>query len=96
MTPAKLAQVMNFYDAYLRKEYGADPIQNDEPRTVPEMFNHLCWMCREVVDKFLPAGRVIKASRWLGFVQGVLCERGVFTIDELKNHSRPDTDADKD
>ena len=29
-----------------------------------------------------------KAMRWLGYVQGVLVERGVFSLDEIKEHSR--------
>ena len=34
-----------------------------------------------------------KRMRWLGFVQGVLYAIGMFSVDELKNHSRPDYDA---
>lgn len=29
-----------------------------------------------------------KAMRWLGWVQGVLCERGVYSLDDVKEHSR--------
>ncbi len=31
-----------------------------------------------------------KAMRWLGFLQGAFWRCGRFTLDELKNHSRPD------
>lgn len=33
-------------------------------------------------------GSVNKAMRWLGFCQGVLLERRVFTLEETKEHSR--------
>jgi hypothetical protein len=29
---------------------------------------------------------ILKASRWLGFIQGVLWSFGVFTIDDLMRH----------
>lgn len=29
-----------------------------------------------------------KAFRWLGFVQGILVERGLYTVEEVKTHSR--------
>lgn len=34
-------------------------------------------------------GRIEKAFRWLGFVQGCLWATGQYTLDELKNHNRP-------
>jgi len=49
-------------------------------------------MCEEARNNLIPAGRVEKAMRWLGFVQGVLFCFNDFTIDQLKDHSRPDED----
>lgn len=34
-------------------------------------------------------GEEEKFSRWLGFVQGVLFTRGVYTIAEMREHNRP-------
>ena len=34
-------------------------------------------------------GRIEKAHRWLGFIQGILWQSGNFTIDQLANHNRP-------
>lgn len=31
-----------------------------------------------------------KSMRWIGFIQGILYCEDVYTVDELKNHSRPD------
>jgi len=33
---------------------------------------------------------VAKINRWLGFVQGILFQSGLCTIDDLKNHNRPE------
>lgn len=41
---------------------------------------------RRLVDQARSARE--KAHRWLGFIQGVLWMSGVFTLDELKEHSR--------
>jgi hypothetical protein len=38
--------------------------------------------------RFPDDGSTDKAMRWLGFCQGVLIERGIFTLDELKQHSK--------
>jgi hypothetical protein len=37
-----------------------------------------------------------KAHRWLGFIQGVLWMSGVFTLDELKEHSHKCSDDYKE
>jgi len=29
-----------------------------------------------------------KAMRWLGWVQGVLCDRGIYDLEDVKEHSR--------
>lgn len=52
---------------------------------------HLLYMCNQI-NEFIAEDRREKAMRWLGFVQGALWQAGVFTIDELKNHNRPDGD----
>jgi hypothetical protein len=50
---------------------------------------HLKFMCEEAA-RHVDAGRVDKAMRWLGFLQGVLWKSDLCTLDDLKNHSRPD------
>jgi len=39
---------------------------------------------------FVKEGRRRKANRWLGFVQGFLWANGIYTIEEMKEHNRPD------
>jgi hypothetical protein len=49
---------------------------------------HLAWMCNEV-HSLVDGGRLEKANRWLGFVQGCLWLMGIKTLDELRDDVRP-------
>lgn len=65
---------------------GAKPIaMPDSPQTM----DHAAYMCREILVDFIPNNRIEKAMRWLGFVQRALVGFGVFTLNEVKQHSRP-------
>jgi hypothetical protein len=46
---------------------------------------HYKFMCKEA-QKFVDEGKVDKAMRWLGFIQGVLWIDETFTLNELKSH----------
>lgn len=50
---------------------------------------HYKFMC-DKAQRFVDDGRIEKAMRWLGFLQGALWRCGRFTLNELKKHSRPD------
>lgn len=50
--------------------------------------DHVEWMTKQIPD-FLAAGRKEKANRWLGFIQGVLWAKEIYTIEEMKEHNRP-------
>jgi hypothetical protein len=54
-----------------------------------QTLNYALWMCNQTRD-FLRQGRIVKAYRWIGFIQGILFTNGVFSIAELKNHNRFD------
>ena len=48
--------------------------------------------CHGMLDKmesFVKEGRIEKAFRWLGFVQGCLWSASHYSLEELMNHSRP-------
>jgi hypothetical protein len=67
---------------------------------------HAAWMAREAISFVKDAqafeqhhttehggrSKREKAHRWLGFIQGVLWMSGVFTLDELKEHSHQCSD----
>lgn len=50
---------------------------------------HLAWMLGEIVP-FYDAGRVEKAMRWLGYVQGACAAFGMSTIGAMKELNKPD------
>lgn len=50
---------------------------------------HLSWMLAQCLG-FYTAGKVDKANRWLGYVQGVLCCSGTATLEELKLANMPE------
>ena len=53
---------------------------------------HIAYMCETAIG-FVGEGRIGKAMRWLGFVQSSLYHTGFYTIDDLKEHSRPDPET---
>jgi len=48
---------------------------------------HAAWMCVEG-QKLVDEGKLEKANRWLGFVQGVLWMGNQLTIDQMRDDSR--------
>jgi len=47
-------------------------------KMIPKMDAMLVLPSQEDIEKFM---------RWLGFIQGVLWQRGWFTLEELKEHN---------
>jgi metal-responsive CopG/Arc/MetJ family transcriptional regulator len=51
--------------------------------------------CHAMLDKmevFIVEGRMDKVYRWLGFLQGVLWSQGIYTLTDLTNHNRKDSE----
>jgi hypothetical protein len=92
MTTAKIREVISVYRELFEKmgiekaDYPPDEIIDpDSTRPLAH--------CHGMLDKmevFLDEGRIEKCFRWLGFLQGFLWREGLYTLDDLKNHSRPD------
>ena len=89
MTSEKIREVIERY----RQLFEAEGIEktdysHEELLESPELgLAH----CPGMLDKmlgFLEEGRVDKAHRWLGFMQGVLWVNRMFTLDELMEHNR--------
>jgi hypothetical protein len=100
MTNEKLRLVLQYYLRVLNDE--AERCGHGEPQRLSAHdmtvhfvnppaggLDHLRFMCVEALN-FVDAGKVPKAMRWLGFLQGVMWARGFYSLDQLKNHSRPD------
>jgi len=97
MTGEKLKSMFAIYRAELdmRKPLIL-PVQLDDEDTLKTVFNissdrmyaYFKFMC-DRAQKFVDDGRIEKAMRWLGFLQGTFWNLGLFTLDELKHHSMP-------
>jgi hypothetical protein len=93
MTPEKLISVFQFYHEELgRKGIEGKQLEKYNALTADlteaEILGHIDYMCVEAVQ-LVKDRRLKKAFRWLGFVQGTLWAKGIYPVDELKEHSRP-------
>lgn len=93
----RIADVVQHYRTMLRTEHVVaeqnpfhlvteprDPIAK---RHVLSVCDRLLAMVRDEPD------RREKIMRWYGFLQGAMWMLGYFTVDQLKDHSRPDAPA---
>lgn len=96
MTPEKTKQALDALDALIPTEpnfRGVRPAHRMRPDVAaPTDYQrraHLRWMCgagKALVDE----GRIEKAMRWLGFVQGALWGMGLVSIGEMKRVNMPE------
>lgn len=97
MTPAKVLQVIQFYRSHFEKYRLPKNKKNPNTYTGLEykpMWAH-CHAMLDEMEQFVKSDRMEKCFRWLGFIQGVLWTTGEFTLNDLKNHSRPDEDKNE-
>jgi len=93
MTGDKVLEVVRTYRSHFvalqiePKDYPHNELLG--PRKDADILGHCCGMLPKI-EAFVHERRIEKAMRWLGFVQGCLWACGIFSLDELKNHSRPD------
>lgn len=96
MTKEKIIEVVakyrkDFQDHEIRKgEFPKDGKEGlvKQPASMREALSHCNWMLDQI-EKFIQEGRMDKAFRWLGFIQGVFWYSGKFTIEDLSNHNKP-------
>ena len=91
MDGKKILQVTEIYRDYFT-EKGIKPLDfphGDMPNSKEEILAHCHGMLDKIKD-FVKEGRIEKAFRWLGFIQGCLWSTGQYPLEDLKNHSRPD------
>lgn len=97
MTPDKTkrafeacAEMILAYDGSLRPSKASS---RDDGTLGCERREHALWMCAEG-QRLIDEGRIEKAMRWLGFVQGVMwCELSV-SIDDMKAINMPEVTLD--
>ncbi len=87
MTPEQVVTVVEKYELELKKVVSALRIspETKDPLDAPALA-HALWMCEQT--KAYATTNMEKASRWLGFIQGVLWTKGVFSISDMKDDNR--------
>lgn len=105
MDAQKLLSVLDTYDLELKrwaahasiqglslKPERADTAEKQSGLHVVDQMRRLShvWWCVRQCREFVEAYRLEKAFRWLGFIQGALWYHGMYSIEELANHNRPD------
>lgn len=83
VTNERVAEVVEGYAAALRERGAVAERSFDQPNE-----RHLLWMCGQVPE-FLAAGRIDKAMRWLGFLQGAMWAMGIRSVEEMKRDNMP-------
>jgi hypothetical protein len=90
MNAGKIVEVVEKYRSFL-ESHGISKVnrsKEDCAQSSNDVLEHCHWMLDEV-DRFISEGRLGKAFRWLGFIQGCLWSTGSFNIYELCEHNRP-------
>lgn len=90
MTGDKVKEVLSIYRKRL-EEMGV-PKKQFPHGSLPESNDDFLAHCHGMLDEmedFIRQGRMEKVFRWLGFIQGCLWRCGLYTVEELKNHNRP-------
>ena len=69
-----------------RFEVRRHPTNAVAPSTQDAM-EHVLWMCVQV-QEFVAQGKLEKANRWLGFIQGILWLSGRGSVDDFREDNR--------
>lgn len=80
MSPEAVRSVINRYEEEM-SAYGRFPAASRLKK------EHVLGMCRKV-RQFLDEGRIEKAMRWLGFIQGWFWAIEHYSVKELADHNR--------
>ena len=89
MTNEKILEIVSLYQRELQK-LQADLNEVPYAIAIPSSMILHCLQMLDQIKIFVGTARIEKAFRWLGFVQGALWSHGVYSINELRNHSRSD------
>jgi hypothetical protein len=90
MTPDKVREVVALYRTMFAELIDGRSHKCSTDGTPDEHRALLhCWAMLDELEQFTREGRMEKAFRWLGFIQGCLWTCGVYSLDELKDHNKP-------
>lgn len=94
MTPAKVLEATATY-RNLFDWLGVEKIDYPHDKILDTLGHGLghCYGMLAKIEEFVREDRMDKAFRWLGFIQGVIWAQGVYPLESLKNHNRPDDEG---
>ena len=78
-----MKELVELYKKKLRDDYN-NPDNHAGCSSADCDYVHLMWMLDEIPNMT----DELKQNRWLGFVQGVFWDMGIYTIDEMREHVR--------
>lgn len=88
MTETQILQTVKKYDAVLATKF---EVQRHPTHAVApsgeQALRHVRWMCAQV-QTFVAEGKLEKANRWLGFIQGALWSLGRGSVDAFREDNR--------
>ena len=91
MKPEKILEVLDIYrEIFKTNHIKKDDYSHDELLIDKDLGLSHCHGMLDKIVVFVHQGRIEKAFRWLGFIQGVLWASGIYTLSDLMNHNRPD------
>lgn len=94
MTEQRIVEAVSIYASKLA-ELGYQPERNVEATSFARRMRHIAWMCVAVKAMVENDDQIEKAFRWLGFIQGALWSAELYSIEELRQHNKPDSDEEK-
>ncbi len=91
MKKEKILSVIAIYRAkFIELGVGKIDFPHEETLNTPEHGLEHCHGMLDRMEEFIKEDRMDKVFRWLGFIQGVLWVRKIYTLTDLMNHNRKD------
>ena len=94
-----IEDLQDLVDLYIKELEGREIFPHSSgtgphPKSTP--LEHACWMLHQLDESLRVYGNLWadknseikwdKYNRWLGFVQGVMWDKGIYTIDQMREH----------
>lgn len=93
MNPEKVQQVISTYrQKFEELGIGKKDYPHEDLLDAPEQGLEHCHGMLDKMEGFLSENRMDKVFRWLGFLQGFLWSQRMYTLTDLTNHNRKDSE----
>ena len=85
MNAPHIRRLLDHYDSRLTATFPGAKVSREPDAVIPILgeVSHLRWMIQET-QSTLEQGRVDRASRWLGFIEGSLVKLGLASLEDIQ------------